>query len=310
MSTQRQKIIANEKKQRILRSHISCCSWNPGPLRQSLDIGLFMKNWAVGMLQEATILTCNQLRMWNNQLVVDHLQLEKETSHTPVVFMSGNFASNAEKIGSINEVTENGNWTMKAVFGKFSLKSSIGPIDTLRVGSAHLHCNVARLFVKSQAPIRKLLDFAMQEKIDLIGVDLNKAANTHAKHASEPSSFMKVMKKCHDECIQTNTNKPLGLLGQCAPDDCTGIIIPPWSRLFSLKLVRHGCIPLDATDIGVRKTDKDFHKPAFCFWRFPSNARKRSLVMSATRLARKKRKQLRKRTTWLARKKCKQSQLD
>ena len=105
MSTQRQKIIANEEKQRILRSFISCCSWNPGPSRQGLDVGLFMKNWAVGILQEATILTCNQLQMWNNQLVVDHLQLEKETSHTPVVFMSGNFASSAEKIGSINEVT-------------------------------------------------------------------------------------------------------------------------------------------------------------------------------------------------------------
>ena len=291
MSTQRQKIIANEKKQRILRSFISCCSWNPGPSRQGLDVGLFMKNWAVGMLQEATILTCNQLQMWNNQLVVDHLQLEKETSHTPVVFMSGNFASSAEKIGSINEVTENGNWTLKAVFGKFSLKSSIGSIETLRVGSAHLHSNVARRFVKSQAPIKRLLDFARQEKIDLIGVDLNKAANTHAKHTSEFSSFMKVMKECHDKYNKTGANKPLGLLGHCAPEDCTGIIIPPWSQLFCLKLNRHGCIPLKPKDIGLRREDTEFHRPAFCYWHFPSNERQRSLEMSAARAARKKRKQ-------------------
>ena len=308
MLAQRNKIAANTKRQ--LHSFLSCCSWNPGKSRQHLDVGLFMNQWAVGMLQEATLSTCDQLNRWNSQLVVDYHQLENKTSHTPAVFMSGDFANSAEEIGSINEITKDGNWMLKAVFGKFSLKSPIGSIESLRVGSAHLHSKVACRFVRSQAPIQKLLDFARQKEIDLIGVDLNKAANTHAKHASEPSSFMKVMKKCHDEWIQTNTNKPLGLLGQCAPDDCTGIIIPPWSRLFSLKLVRHGCIPLDATDIGVRKTDKDFHKPAFCFWRFPSNARKRSLVMSATRLARKKRKQLRKRTTWLARKKCKQSQLD
>ena len=93
--------------------------------------------------------------------------------------------------------------------------------------------DVARLFVKSQAPIRKLLDFARQEKIDLIGVDLNKAANTHAKHRSEFSSFMKVMKKCYDECTETSANKPLGLLGHCAPDGCTGIIILPFDPIIS-----------------------------------------------------------------------------
>ena len=109
-------------------------------------------------------------------LIISNL---RETSHTPVVFMSGDSASSAEKVGSINEVTENGNWTLKAVFGKFSLKSPIGSIETLRVGSAHLHSKLACRFVQSQAPIQRLLDFARQKEIDLIGVDLNKAANTH-----------------------------------------------------------------------------------------------------------------------------------
>ena len=289
MLAQRNKIAANTKRQ--LHSFLSCCSWKPGKSRQHLDVGLFMNQWAVGMLQEATLSTCDQLNRWNSQLVVDYHQLENKTSHTPAVFMSGDFANSAEEIGSINEITKDGNWMLKAVFGKFSLRSPIGSIETLRVGSAHLHSKVACRFVQSQAPIQKLLDFARQKEIDLIGVDLNKAANTHAKHTSEFSSFMKVMKECHDKYNKTGANKPLGLLGHCAPEDCTGIIIPPWSQLFCLKLNRHGCIPLKPKDIGLRKGDTEFHNPAFCYWHFPSNARQRSLEMSAARVARKKRKQ-------------------
>ena len=289
MLAQRNKIAANTKRQ--LHSFLSCCSWNPGKSRQHLDVGLFMNQWAVGMLQEATLSTCDQLNRWNSQLVVDYHQLENKTSHTPAVFMSGDFANSAEEIGSINEITKDGNWMLKAVFGKFSLKSPIGSIESLRVGSAHLHSKVACRFVQSQAPIQKLLDFARQKEIDLIGVDLNKAANTHEKHTREPSSFMKVMKECHDKYNKTGANKPLGLLGHCAPEDCTGIIIPPWSQLFCLKLNRHGCIPLKPKDIGLRREDTEFHRPAFCYWHFPNNKRQRSLEMSAARAARKKRKQ-------------------
>ena len=279
-------------------------------MRQDLDVGLFMKRWAVGMLQEATRATCDQLELSNSLFLVDESRLGGPTSHAPAVFMSRDFASRVRELDIINKETEDGRWALKGIFGEFSLISPIGSIKTLRVGSAHLACDQAARFCKSQALMEDFMHRARSAEIDLIGVDLNRAAYTHAKHATERSSFINAAKVCYAEsyaqsgsddveswrgCGLVFSDKPLGLLGQRVPDDCTGIVIPPWSQLFKLRLARHGIITLRNEEIGLRSSDTSAHKPAFCYWRLPSNKRNRSVTMSEKRLARRERKRMKRR---------------
>ena len=276
-------------------------------MRQDLDVGLFMKRWAVGMLQEATRSTCDQLELSNSLFLVDESRLGGPTSHAPAVFMSRDFARHVRELGIINKETDDGRWALRGIFGAFSLILPIGSIKTLRVGSAHLACAQAARFNKSKALMEDFMHRAREAQIDLIGVDLNRAANTHAKHATERSSFINAANACYAEsyaqsgsddvesrrgCGLVFSDKPLGLLGQRVPDDCTGIVIPPWSQLFKLRLDRHGIINVRNHDIGLRSSDTDAHSPAFCYWRLPSNKRNRSLEMSDKRRARWERKQM------------------
>ena len=287
-------------------------------MRQNLDVGHFMQRWAVGMLQEATRSTCNQLERSNSLFLVDDSQLGGPTSHAPAVFMSRDFASRVRELDTINEETDGGRWALRGIFGEFSLISPIGSIKTLRVGSAHLACDQAARFSKSKALMEDFMHRARKAQIDLIGVDLNSAANTHAKHSTERSSFINAANACYAESYAQSgfddveswrgrglvfSDKTLGLLGQRVPDDCTGIIIPPWSQLFNLQLDRHGIIMVRNQDIGIRSSDSAVHKPAFCYWRLPSNKRKRSFVMSKKRWARRERKRLKQRWTrrWVRR---------
>ena len=233
-------------------------------MRQDLDVGLFMKRWAVGMLQEATRSTCDQLELSNSLFLVDESRLGGLTSHAPAVFMSCDFASHVRELDIINKETDDGRWALRGIFGEFSLISPIGSIKTLRVGSAHLACAQAARFCTSQALMKDFMHRARSAQIDLIGVDLNRAAYTHAKHTTERSSFINAAKECYAEsyaqsgsdnveswrgCGLVFSDKPLGLLGQRVPDDCTGIVIPPWSQLFNLRLARHGIIILRNEEI-------------------------------------------------------------
>lgn len=273
-------------------------------------MGLFMKRWAVGMLQEATRATCDQLELSNSLFLVDESRLGGPTSHAPAVFMSRDFASRVRELGIINKEAEDGRWALRGIFGEFSLISPIGSIKTLRVGSAHLASTQAARFCKSEALMKDFMHRARSAEIDLIGVDLNRAANTHAKHATKRSSFINAAIECYAEsyaqsgsddveswrgCGLVFSDKPLGLLGQRVPDDCTGIVIPPWSQLFNLQLARHGIIIVRNEDIGLRSLDRSAHKPAFCYWRLRSNKRNRSVTMSEKRLARRERKRMKRR---------------
>ena len=98
--------------------------------------------------------------------------------------------------------------------------------------------------------------------VDIIGVDLNKAAQVHHKHPHEPSSFQLAMLS-HARDVP---DMPIALLS-LAPDDCVGFIVPKRSKLLQVcSLSCHGWIPIHPPDVGVRLTDCGLHRPVFCFW--------------------------------------------
>ena len=166
-------------------------------------------------------------------------------------------------LGSIYDGVDNGKWRLCALFGAFVLNTETpGHASEIRLGSAHLDHTHADGFDKARASCLELLTKANELDVDIIGADLNKAAQIHRKHPDEPSSFELAM------IAHTNDvpGIPIGLLS-LAPDDCVGFIVPKRSKLFrDCTLSRHGWIPIHLPDVGVRLTDCSTHRPVFCFW--------------------------------------------
>ena len=179
------------------------------------------------------------------------------------LFGASSFVRSAYYLGSIFDGVDARNWRLCVLFGAFVLNSETpGHASEIRMGNAHLDHTHADGFDKARASCLELLTKANELDVDIIGVDLNKAAQVHRKHPDEPSSFELAM-LAHPNGVP---GIPIGLLA-LAPDDCVGFIVPKRSKLFrDCSLSRHGWIPIHLPDVGVRLTDGASHRPVFCFW--------------------------------------------
>ena len=265
-------------------------SWNSGGRRQCLDQATFMsKSFAFGMLQEASKSDAAALEARGNLVVSGYREIGEHFDLC--LFGKDKFISSAWCLGSIYDRT-NDSWRLKALFGEFTLKEPMNEsVNALRLGSAHLECSHAGGFEKVTDSCLELLVKADELAIDLIGVDLNKAAHTHRKHPDEDSSFLRAMWRHLSGKTMAMSADVLSL----PPDDCTGFIVPVRSQLRQLfSITRHGWIPLLLPDIGLRLRDKGSHRPVFCFWSLadPGSAKKRQRApeLSDAREARKARK--------------------
>ena len=252
------------RESRALDRHFSFLSWNSGGERQALDQATFMtKSFGFGMLQETGRGDSELLEALGNVVVCGDRHVRGDRRVNLGLFGKSSLVRSASYLASIYDVTDKGTWRLSALFGAFVLHTDTpGDVSELRLGSAHLDHVHADGFDKARASCLELLTQAEELDIDIIGVDLTKAAHVHRKHPDEPSSFeLAMLSHAHD-----TPDIPIALLS-LAPDDCVGFIVPKHSVLFrDCSLNRHGWIPIHLPDVGVRLTDCTTHRPVFCFW--------------------------------------------
>ena len=257
---------------RRLRNRISGLSWNPGSVRQGLDISSFLAGtWSYLAMQECDPMDVQRLESLEYSVVfVAEAGLAVAM---PEEFLNGR----GQLVTSCCMDQPSGQWAMRAMFGRFELKAPEGwPLQHLVVGSAHLNNSVA-----SEKPgrtrdlLQQLFTQATQSRCDILGVDLNQGL----RQLSEQLRLF----------IQKNNLEPVAteLLG-CRDGDCCGWLIPPGSQFLKLTMQRHGYIPFDHRDLQIRMYDADSHYPTFVFHSI-DNSRSRG-APSAARLERKDRK--------------------
>ena len=126
-------------------------------------------------------------------------------------------------------------WQLKCLYGEFELKHEYGAgefLDTLRIGSCHLHNVRAKCYDIAIAQCKLILQDAAEYSLDLLGVDLNGAASTHCRHLEEDSSFIAAMRDHMGDAFFTQPSALMGLMDK----DCTALIVPrlPQSKVFAL----------------------------------------------------------------------------
>ena len=155
---------------RRLRNRISGLSWNPGSVRQGIDISSFLAGtWSYIAMQECDPMDLQRLESLGYSVV------GVAESGLAVAMPEDFLIRSGQLVQAVNENLQSGQWALRGMFGRFDLRVPEGwPLQNLVVGSAHLNNTVAsQKLGRTRDLLQQLFAKAVESHCDILGLDPN-----------------------------------------------------------------------------------------------------------------------------------------
>jgi hypothetical protein len=256
-------------------------NFNPGAPRQGFSLGDFFNNQAAQVLivQEAAPGHYATLKAIGCHVVVGGGLSEQAVASSSEFANPLAIAVKAPAVKSLTHIFSNvvppdparaaeAAWKCYYLVAKIEFRVPYAGLTSLTVASLHYNnVHAAEVFDKTARDLYEVLQVFAGLDVDIVGVDLNQAAEGHRRQRS--SSFSVAMTRLLAETEYSLPEPKFATLLAQPPLDCGGFIVMPKKNqreppLLHARMVVHPAfLNLFHGDMAIRQKDGDSHYPSF-----------------------------------------------